>query len=367
MPPFNFGQTFNESLQASLNRGAQQRRQRAQQQLQMMRLRQQAEQARQNRIQDQRQFEARQDFLREKFNEAQKPQQITIEDPSRYDFIEGEGAVQMTPTEFQTKANLHLAKVRNQRGSGGGQQPTLPLEIGGKKLQVPVTPQLGTALLMRKYIKQPKQGLDPREYLELFLPNLKAKGGTGGSQSGGGQTGTSQPGTGGGTQGTPQPQGAPEPDTPFGNLMSKVGDVTGWNRVMENPFALGGVFTASFSEKDRQGYNQEAVDIITGLDQLENQPAAQQRLAIEDLKERVSTARQNLQEFEQTEQVKRMIAKYDVLANLFNQLQGGQGRTSPAKRKLYKRLVKKTLEADTVTEMAKGSEEIRMVEEGMPQ
>ena len=79
MPPFNFGQTFNQSLQSSLNRAQQRRAQKASRQLRLRRLRQQAEQARKDRQMQRTQFAERQDNVERRLDMQKEQQEFNRE------------------------------------------------------------------------------------------------------------------------------------------------------------------------------------------------------------------------------------------------------------------------------------------------
>jgi hypothetical protein len=79
MPPFNFGQTFNQSLQSSLSRAQQRRAQEASRQLRLKRLRQQAEQARKDRQMQRNQFAERQENVERRLDMQKEQQEFNRE------------------------------------------------------------------------------------------------------------------------------------------------------------------------------------------------------------------------------------------------------------------------------------------------
>ena len=168
MPPFNFGQTFNQSLQSSLNRAQQLRAQEASRQLRLRRLRQQAEQAQARREQERQMAQNRRDFQRSmadrgtvevnrenvdylsgegtarldadtvaSLNSQQEQQDARTVGVPRSDVgLPGEGTVQMTPGQF---AQLRATQLRQSQ-----QRPTMTIDnpTGEGQVDVPIPDQV---------------------------------------------------------------------------------------------------------------------------------------------------------------------------------------------------------------------------------
>jgi len=368
MPPFNFGQTFNQSLQSSLNRAQQRRAQEASRQLRLKRLRQQAEQAQARREQERQMAQNRRDFRRSmadrgtvevnrgdvdylsgegttrldadtvaSLNSRQEQQdERTVGVPRSEVGLPGEGTVEMTPGQF---AQLRATEMRQSQ-----QRPTMTIDnpTGEGQVDVPIPDRVIAQAALRQM--QDGQSFD--------LPDF----GNGSS----GQTGTE----------TSRPQEAQVPDAqseaesllkaPFteGGAMNPLASLVESTSMLGE--TLSNAFTPDFTEDRRQGFRDvgraASSQLRTALSPDTN-PIERERAMKRGLT-KTQEALTRLNEFEDTENVQRLRRQFSTLQQVASRMQSGdpmQKRT----RRLFANLLQKAEQADDLETQVKIGSEIR--------
>jgi hypothetical protein len=377
MPPFNFGQTFNQSLQSTLDRRQQRRAQEASRQLRLKRLQQQAEQAQARREQERQMAQNRRDFRRSmadrgtvevnrgsvdylsgegtarldadtvaSLNSQQEQQdERTVGVPRSEVGLPGEGTVQMTPGQF---AQLRATEMRQSQ-----QRPTMTIDnpTGEGQVDVPIPDRVIAQAALRQM--QDGQSFD--------LPNF-GKGGTGGDATASGDQNTEQ-------------QDATVPSS--GIAGSEVGQFfretvpnSALGETYESAKMLGSMvadpFTADFTQEKQQRFQQvgsEASNQLRTALSPDTNPIERERAMKRGLT-KTQKALAELKGFDGNEQAQRLRRQFSTLQQVASRMQSGD----PMQKRLRqagRRLLAQFEEAESIQDKTNILSEIRKLTKQM--